>query len=107
MLRFLPNGRVERIDHGGEKKDPLALLFKPPNKEVHVNGHFQDYSSFFFFFSSFCSSDQSNVDFCHSLANLIAVILGCEPQSNHLWYNLFAADQLTGTYMPGFMVRKP
>ena len=47
------------------------------------------------------------VNFCHSLANLIAVILGCEPQCNHLWYNLFAADQLTGTYMPGFMIRKP
>ena len=51
------------------------------------------------------SSDQSDVDLCHSLANLIAVILGCQPQSNHLWYNLLAADQLTGTYMPGFMVR--
>ena len=30
MLRFLPNGRVERIDHGGEKEDPLVHLFKPP-----------------------------------------------------------------------------
>ena len=30
MLRFLPDGRVERIDHGGEMEDPLAHLFKLP-----------------------------------------------------------------------------
>lgn len=30
VLNFLPNGRVERIEHGGPKEDPLLNLFKPP-----------------------------------------------------------------------------
>lgn len=52
------------------------------------------------------STDQSDTDLCHSLANLVAVIIGCQPQSTHLWYHMFAADQLKGTYMTGFMVRE-
>ena len=36
---------------------------------------------------------------------MVAVVLACEPRSNHLWYHMFAADGLSGSYMTGFMVR--
>ena len=49
--------------------------------------------------------DQSDIDLCHSLANLVAVIVGTQPQSNHLWYHLFSPDELVDTYMTGFMVQ--
>ncbi len=54
---------------------------------------------------SFVGADQSDVDLRHSLANLVAVVLGSPSRSNHLWFHLFAADRLEGTYMTGFMVR--
>ena len=38
------------------------------------------------------------------MANLVAVIIGCQPQSNHLWYHLFSPHELKDTYMTGFMV---
>ena len=43
---------------------------------------------------------------CHGIANLVAAVLVCPPRSNHLWYLMFAADELQGSYMPGFMVRE-
>ena len=49
-------------------------------------------------------SDQSDVDLRHSMANMLAVVMGSPPRSNHLWYHLFAADKLQRTYMTGFMV---
>ena len=30
VLNFLADGRVEHIEHGGQKEDPLLNLFKPP-----------------------------------------------------------------------------
>lgn len=49
-------------------------------------------------------ADQSDIDLRHSIANMIAMVMGCPARSNHLWYHLFAADELRGTYMTGFMV---
>ena len=49
-------------------------------------------------------SEQSDIDLCHSLANLVGVVLGCPSSSNHLWYHLFHPEELPGTYMTGFMV---
>ncbi len=46
---------------------------------------------------------QSDKDLCHSLANMVAVVLGGS-SSNHLWYHLFAPNELHKTYMTGFMV---
>jgi len=42
----------------------------------------------------------------HAVANMVAAVLACPPQSNHLWYHLFAANELNDTYMTGFMVNK-
>ena len=57
---------------------------------------------------SFCFSllllEQSDIDLRHSLANLVGAVLGCPPNSNHLWYHLFHPEELPGTYMTGFMV---
>ena len=50
------------------------------------------------------SLDESDIDLRHSLANLVAVILGCPTHSNHLWYHIFNPEELHGTYMTGFMV---
>ena len=36
---------------------------------------------------------------------MIAVTLGCQPQSTHLWYNMFTPDNLVDTFLTGFMVR--
>ena len=52
------------------------------------------------------SVDQSDIDLRHSLANLVAVIVGSPSESNHLWYHLFAPDKLENTYITGFMVMK-
>ena len=32
------------------------------------------------------------------------MVMRCPARSNHLWYHLFAADDLRNTYMTGFMV---
>ena len=50
------------------------------------------------------SLEQSEIDLRHSLANLVGVVLGCPPNSNHLWYHLFHPEKLPGTYMTGYMV---
>ena len=54
--------------------------------------------------SSHSAVGESDEDLCHCLANLVGVVLGCQPQSCHLWYHLFSPDELKGTYMTGFMV---
>ena len=36
----------------------------------------------------------------------MGIVLGCQPKSNHLWYHLFAPEELEDTYMTGFMVNK-
>ena len=36
---------------------------------------------------------------------MVAVILGCKPQSNHLWYHLFNQQPLWNTYLTGFMYK--
>lgn len=48
--------------------------------------------------------DPSEMELCHSMANMVAVVLACEPCSNHLWYHMFAANELSGSHMTGFMV---
>ena len=48
--------------------------------------------------------DQSDIDLRHALANLVGVVLGSPSRSNHLWYHLFAANELENTFMTGFMV---
>ena len=48
--------------------------------------------------------DQSDCDLRHSLANLMAVVVGSPTHSNHLWYHMFAAEKLHNTFMTGFMV---
>ena len=50
------------------------------------------------------SLDPADVELCNAIANIVAVVLACPPKSNHLWYHFFAADQLFGTFMTGFMV---
>ena len=50
------------------------------------------------------SAEYSDTDLCHSLANLVAVVMGCPSRSNHLWFHIFAPEELVNTYMTGFMV---
>ena len=53
------------------------------------------------------SPDQSDADLRHSLANMVATVMGCPTRSNHLWYHLFAPEKLVNTYITGFMVCEP
>ena len=39
-----------------------------------------------------------------AMANLIAVVLATPHQSTHLWYHMFKPEELSGTYMTGFMM---
>lgn len=48
--------------------------------------------------------DQSDLDLRYSLANLVAMIVGSPSQSNHLWYHLFAPQELKKTYLTGYLV---
>lgn len=56
------------------------------------------------YFIGFFSLDQSDIDLRHTLANLVAVVMGSPTCSNHLWFHMFAPEQLVNTYMTGFMV---
>lgn len=47
----------------------------------------------------------STSDLRAALVYMVAIILGCRPQSTHLWYDVFAPDELVNTFLPGFMVR--
>ena len=49
--------------------------------------------------------DQSDIGLRHAMANMVAAILACPPRSSHLWYHLFAANELNNTHVTGFMVR--
>ena len=49
--------------------------------------------------------DQSDIGLRHAMANMVAAILACPPRSNHLWYHLFATNELNNTHVTGFMVR--
>ncbi len=40
------------------------------------------------------------------MVHMVAVVLGSLPHSNHLWYHMFAPEELTDTHITGFMVRK-
>ena len=48
--------------------------------------------------------DTSELDLRYSLANLVAVVLGKPQHSSHLWYHLFAPQNLENSYITGFMV---
>ena len=41
---------------------------------------------------------------CNALVNMVGVILGTPRKASHLWYLLFAPKEVTGSYIPGFMV---
>ena len=49
--------------------------------------------------------DQGEIGLCHAMANMVAAVLACPPRSSHLWYHLFAANELNNTHVTGFMVR--
>ena len=51
-------------------------------------------------------TDKSDAYLMYALANMVAVILGCEPGSNHLWYHLFDQQPIWNTYITGFMYDK-
>ena len=55
-------------------------------------------------YSTNTSIDQLEIELRHALANMVAAVLACPPRSNHLWYHLFAANELNDTHMTGFMV---
>ena len=56
-------------------------------------------------YSVFPLTPPDQIELRHALANMVAAVLACPPQSNHLWYHLFAANELNGTHMTAFMVR--
>lgn len=57
------------------------------------------------FYKSYGAFADTDTKLKHSIANLIAVVLGLPPRSNHLWYHMFEPRELQNTYMVGFMVK--
>ena len=51
-------------------------------------------------------SDPNDQELCDALANMVAAVLAYPPQHIHLWYHMFAADELLNTFMTGFLVSK-
>ena len=47
---------------------------------------------------------RSDVDLRVTLVHMIAITLGCQPQSTHIWYNMFMPEDLMNTFLTGFMV---
>ena len=90
----------------GKQRDPVFELFNPPadSKEgkfaSSLESHAHELSE-----SPVQPPDQLEIQLRHALANMVAAVLACPPQSNHLWYHLFAANELNNTHMTGFMVR--
>ena len=101
----------------GEEIDSLYRLFMPnKHQQIALGENISNYHSCCRLLHWYCqevvipfllpfshSLDQSDIDLCHSLANLVAIVLGC-PFHTNLWYHLFDQAELHGTYMAGFMV---
>ena len=103
-LRFIP------LQKEGHQSDPVFELFFPPTSSrrgVSQNNYCGACTTIImcnhdnFFLAKLDPLDVSN---CHGVANVVAAVLACPPRSNHLWYLMFAADELEQTYMTGFMV---
>ena len=87
-------------------RDPLFELFNPPAdaKEgkcaCSLGTHAHASDAVF----QLTPPDQLEIELRHGLANMVAAVLACPPKSNHLWYHMFAANELNDTYMTGYMV---
>ena len=90
----------------GKQRDPIFELFNPPTDAKEgkfassLESHAHELSE-----SPVQPPDQLEIQLRHALANMVAAVLACPPRSNHLWYHLFAANELNDTHMTGFMVR--
>lgn len=49
-------------------------------------------------------TDETKVEMRVCIVNIVAVILGSNDQSNHLWCQLIEPELLDGTFLTGFMV---
>ena len=90
----------------GNPRDPILELFSPPvaskegkNRNI-LKLWVQKLHNVILI-----PPDQSDIGLRHAMANMVAAILACPPRSNHLWYHLFAANELNNTHVTGFMVR--
>ena len=90
------NNSIPRKD----KKDSLYMLFVPDMKQGNLLRY--QFNATIAWLKFIDPSDES---LCHSIANMVAIVLGCPDFSNHLWCHMFAPDQLVNTYLTGFMVR--
>lgn len=42
----------------------------------------------------------------HALVHLVAAVVGTPVEYTNLWYHLFSPEELKGSFVPGFNVRK-
>ena len=42
----------------------------------------------------------------HALVHLVAAVVGAPVEYTNLWYHLFSPEELKGSFVPGFNVRK-
>lgn len=102
---LIPNSCCKVIPAPRQSKGLMEPLWIPSTSCLWLISKVQRKWSCYFFPSGACMfSDQCEHDLRHSLANLVAVILGSPPRSNHLWYHLFAPEMLENSYITGFMV---
>ena len=90
----------------GNQRDPILELFCPPAAAKEgININILKLRLHKLHAVILICPDQSDIGLCHAMANMVAAVLACPPQSNHLWYHLFAANELNNTHVTGFMVR--
>ena len=88
----------------GNQRDPILELFIPPAKEGK-NDNILKLRVHKLHTVILIHPDQSDNGLRHAMANMVAAILACPPRSSHLWYHLFASNELNNTHVTGFMVR--
>ena len=97
-----PEVFIPEMKQDGNEVDPVFQLFSPSGglTKHRLMRCISDV------IACFTDDTESDVALRRALANMIAAVLGCPPQSNHLWYHVFAADELKNSYMTGFMVSR-
>lgn len=86
--------------------DPIFSFFNPETKDNSMFCIITLFvSSLFLLFLPLFYLGPSDISLRHAVANLIAVVVAAPTTSTHLWYHMFASDQLAHTHIAGFMVR--
>ena len=103
-----PNKMIREPTLDGDSSsydDPIHAFFNPDTKDNSKFMHcISSFIILFFHYFLLCLGP-SDISLRHAIANLIAVVVAAPTSSTHLWYHMFASDQLSHTHIAGSMVK--